>query len=82
MSQEKKAYEWGDCVSRLAKIDNEISAIGKALRSKELGLTATERQALEARQSALESVRAIVSAEKDQALTRIIPQGIDPKTRS
>lgn len=82
MPQEKKAYEWGDCISRIAKIDNEISAIGKALRSKELGLTATERQAFEDRQRALEGVRAVVSAEKDKALTHIIPKKIDSKTSS
>lgn len=82
MSQEKKAYEWGEYVSRLAKIDNEISAIGKVLRSKELGLTATERKALEDRQSALEGVRAMVSAEKDKALTHIIPKGTNSKTSS
>lgn len=76
MSQEKQTYDWGNCVSRLAKIDNEISAIGKALRSKELGLTHTERQAFDERMGALEGMRAMVSAEKDKALTRIIPKGV------
>jgi hypothetical protein len=75
MSQGKKnAYEWGDCVSRIGKIDNELSAIGKALTSKDLGLTATERKAFEDRQSALEGVRAVVSAEKCKALAHITPK--------